>query len=166
MVVQHKIGDLFDSNADVIVHQVNCRGVMGSGVAKQVKARFPETFRKYVHVCETFERYFSLDKLLGRALLTSESFNGRRVYIANLFAQKNYGRDGKCYTHYGAFREALRSAASQISPLGKLKVAMPYRIGCDRGGGDWNTVLSIIEQEFGDFDVTLYELTQEKKGEL
>ena len=33
-------GNLFDSNAHIIAHQVNCQGVMGSGVAKQVKERF------------------------------------------------------------------------------------------------------------------------------
>ena len=30
-------GDLFDTDANIICHQVNCKGKMGSGVALQVK---------------------------------------------------------------------------------------------------------------------------------
>jgi O-acetyl-ADP-ribose deacetylase (regulator of RNase III) len=30
-------GDLLDQKADVITHQVNCLGVMGAGVALQIK---------------------------------------------------------------------------------------------------------------------------------
>ena len=29
-------GNLFDSEAQILAHQVNCKGVMGSGVAKEV----------------------------------------------------------------------------------------------------------------------------------
>ena len=36
MVTFHN-GNILDSGADIICHQVNCRGVMGSGVAKQIK---------------------------------------------------------------------------------------------------------------------------------
>lgn len=37
-MIKHEIGDMFASDANVFVHQVNCKGVMGSGVAKQVRA--------------------------------------------------------------------------------------------------------------------------------
>ena len=40
-------GDLMQATEDIIVHQVNCKGVMGSGVAKQIKANFPEVFNEY-----------------------------------------------------------------------------------------------------------------------
>ena len=44
-------GDIFESDAGFIVHQVNCQGVMGSGVAKQVKDRFPLVFEEYMKWC-------------------------------------------------------------------------------------------------------------------
>ena len=47
----HKKCDLFESGADMICHQVNCMGVMGSGVAKQVKERYPKVFEEYVNWC-------------------------------------------------------------------------------------------------------------------
>lgn len=30
-------GDLLEAKENIIAHQVNCKGVMGSGVAKQIK---------------------------------------------------------------------------------------------------------------------------------
>ena len=35
-------GNLFDTKANIICHQCNCQGVMGSGVAAEVKRRYPE----------------------------------------------------------------------------------------------------------------------------
>ena len=37
-------GDLFDTDAKFICHQVNCMGKMGSGVALQVRKKFPHVY--------------------------------------------------------------------------------------------------------------------------
>lgn len=37
-------GDILQSDADIIVQQVNCRGVMGAGLAKQIASQYPEEF--------------------------------------------------------------------------------------------------------------------------
>ena len=44
-------GNMFDSKAQVLVNPVNCVGVMGTGLAKQFKARYPEMFREYRKSC-------------------------------------------------------------------------------------------------------------------
>ena len=41
-------GDLLESGANFICHQVNCQGVMGSGVAKQIKEQFPLTTQSHI----------------------------------------------------------------------------------------------------------------------
>ena len=38
-MIEHIKCDIFESGADAILHQVNCQGVMGSGIAKQVKEK-------------------------------------------------------------------------------------------------------------------------------
>lgn len=43
-MLKHIKGDIFKSNADAILHQVNCQGVMNSGVAKQVREKYPIVF--------------------------------------------------------------------------------------------------------------------------
>ena len=46
-------GDLLDSTAGIIAHQVNARGVMGSGVALAIKTKYPEVFKSYREFFET-----------------------------------------------------------------------------------------------------------------
>ena len=71
-----------------------------------------------------------------------------------MFGQLNYGYDGKLYTNY----ESLERAFKYISRyLRNKSIAIPYKIGCCRGGGDWNIVYKMIEEIFKDCDVTLYE---------
>ena len=44
-------GDIFTSDAEVIVNSVNCVGVMGKGIALEFKKRYPEMFAEYRKVC-------------------------------------------------------------------------------------------------------------------
>ena len=144
-------GDLFDAEADVIVHQVNCQGRMGSGVAKQVREKYPKVYTEYQAACSRFENKADL---LGQVLYVKIP-DGRTV--ANMFAQLNYGYDGKLYTNYAALDSCLRSINKKFA--GK-KVALPYKIGCDRGGADWGRVSNMINKRLSQCDVTLYRLTK------
>ena len=40
-------GNLLDTELTFIVHQVNCQGVMGAGVARQIKEKFPKAWENY-----------------------------------------------------------------------------------------------------------------------
>ena len=53
-MITYKKGNLLNSNCDIIVHQVNCQKVMGSGIAKQIRDRWPEVFVRY----EEYINYF------------------------------------------------------------------------------------------------------------
>lgn len=88
------VGDLFDSGADILVHQTNCAGVMGAGIARQVKERYPEVFRLYKNCCLRLPQ----DQLIGTTLIVQI---GKHQYIANCFGQRQYGRSGR-YTEYPA----------------------------------------------------------------
>ena len=43
-MVEIKIGNVFDTDAKYICHQVNCKGKMASGVAKEVRERYPDAY--------------------------------------------------------------------------------------------------------------------------
>ena len=47
MSVKYYNGDLLESGCDYICHQVNCQGVMGSGIAKSIREKWPVVFEKY-----------------------------------------------------------------------------------------------------------------------
>lgn len=160
------VGNIFDSKADAILHQVNCQGVMGSGVAKQVREKFPTVFKHYKARCDEDKRFkeqsgITKSSLLGLAQVCYKEdypvgdIKDKQVII-NLFAQDRYGYDGNCYTDYEALRKCLKTVNKQFS--GK-RVAIPYLMACHRGGGDWDTVYQMIVDELADCDVTLYRYT-------
>lgn len=156
-------GDLFTTDARIIAHSVNCRGVMGSGVALQVHQKFPHIFFQYKKFCDDMNR-FHKSNLLGSMLPVSTNPMDRYIptkyakqIICNLFTQENYGF-GKRQTDYDAFKSALINMNQFIDDEldGKATIAMPYKIGCFRGGGDWGIVLPMIEEVFSDKEVLLY----------
>lgn len=152
---------MLKSNADIIAHQVNCMGVMGSGVAKQIKAKYPNVFATYKRFCESQKKH--PEKMLGTVLISveqSEEVGFPKRCIANLFAQYKYGRDGKCYTDYEALEKSLKGLANYANSM-HLTVAIPYKMGCALGGGDWdNIVFPMIEQIFCNTDLIICKYTQ------
>ena len=142
-MIKHIKCDIFESGADIICHQVNCQGVMGSGIAKQVREKYPEVYVKYKNACD---EYKDRSAMLGKVQLIDISDKN----IANLFAQEYYGYDGKCYTDYSALRKCLKTVSCCLD-WGQT-IAIPYLMGCHRGGGDWNIVYKMIEEIFADSD--------------
>lgn len=139
-MIKHIMCDIFESGADVICHQTNCQGVMGSGIAKQVREKYPQVYEQYKRVCASGE------KLLGRTQIVPIS---PTQSIANLFGQDNYGYTSSCYTDYDALLNCLKQVRA-FCP-GKT-IAVPFLLGCARGGGDWSIVSNIINEVFDDYD--------------
>lgn len=168
--MKHIKGDIFTSAADAILHQVNCQGVMGAGLAKQIKEKFPVVFKYYKALCDDDKRMrartcSTKSYLLGRAQVCyKEDYLVGQVednqVIVNLFAQDKYGRDGRCYTDYEALKKCLEYVNERF--WGKT-VAIPYLMGCGLAGGDWNVVSKIIENTLVDCNVILYEYCKEKE---
>lgn len=148
MAIIYKSGGLLSATETYIAHQVNCQGVMGSGVALCIKQAYPEAYFEYVSFCET-QPY--KNKLLGSVQLVKVAPD--RVII-NIFGQTTYGRNPNViYTSH----EALEHAFTQLDaglPQGRA-IAMPYKIGCGYGNGDWETVLKLIEKCFTRRNVVL-----------
>ena len=67
-MINYYDGDIFESKADVICHQVNCQGAFGRGMAGQVKKMFPEVEKTYKIITKqwTEEAGGETKKLLGR----------------------------------------------------------------------------------------------------
>lgn len=110
-------GDIFSPNHTghelIVCHQVNCKGVMEAGLAKQIRTMFPFLYEQYKRTCG---RATKSEDLLGKALFCPIRYNGNDWLIANLFAQDNFGRD-RCYTDYEALRKALAAVRGVATPL-------------------------------------------------
>ncbi len=148
-MIQHIEGDLINTQADVLIHQCNCHGAMGAGIAKQIRQKLlsPEQFHEYVFLCNMHH-----EKLLGNVQWNLLP-DGRRV--ANLFGQNHYGRD-RCHTNYTAVRKGLQNIERNCIKHGLKSVALPDHMGCFLGGGNWNIVYQIITDIFSASPVTCY----------
>lgn len=51
-VIEYTKGNILESDAEVIVNPVNCVGVMGRGLALQVKLKWPAVFVDYASACK------------------------------------------------------------------------------------------------------------------
>lgn len=145
-------GDLLEATENIIVHSVNCQGVMGSGIAKQVKDKWYEVYKDYKRLCDTW-----LDTgLLGHAQLVRVDDD---KFVANVFGQKQYGYNGERFTNYEALYEGLENVAKYARRF-NLSVALPYKLGCDRGGADWDIVYAMIESVFKNHTqpITIYNI--------
>ena len=131
-------GDITNSNATLILHQVNCQHTMGSGVAKAIKTKWPKVYHDYMSLDE---------QKLGTIQVVKVETN---KYVVNMFAQDRYGYDGKRYTSYDALDKCLQQVAEFCRNEMIDYIAIPYNMSCDRGGASWNVVLSLIENAFKD----------------
>lgn len=163
-MIHYKDGNLLDADVDYICHQVNCQGRMGSGIAKQIRERWPIVYENYIaefkeiegkiiQLCGQWESEIDVsDVLLGR--LQQIKVNNTQTVI-NMFSQQYYGYDGKRYTSYDAFWDCLNGIKYSI-PKGS-KIGFPWGIGCGLGGANWEVIITMIEEVLcDDFDVYIY----------
>jgi O-acetyl-ADP-ribose deacetylase (regulator of RNase III) len=150
-MIAYKDGDLLEAEEILKVHQVNCQGVMSSGLADQVRKKHPMVFDLYKAACDLYKG--KEEELLGNIQPVRV---GRKdgSTIVNLFGQLDFGR-GKKHTNESALRIGLEKVKKLAQDHG-LSVALPYKIGSDRGGAKWEDVRQIIEEVFSDYDVTIY----------
>lgn len=158
-------GDLFTTDAKFICHQVNCQKRMGSGVALQVREKFPHVYREYckvaspemlgqVQIIPIKEKYLGYD--CGSLLVPY-----KEQWICNMFAQDNYGYDGKLYTDLDALEKCFKHMNGRICERNNncgATVAMPWKIGCCRGGANWDEVYQMIDKIFKYQNVELWRL--------
>ena len=126
-------GDILDFVSGIICHQVNCKGVMGAGIALKIRNKWP-------HVYTDYRRMFEEGLLWLGNVLTSE-ITPEQLYVAHLCGQDRYGRD-KRYTDYVALAACMTNLAAYH---GSRKIYMPYNMGCVNAGGDWKIVSDMID---------------------
>lgn len=136
--------NLLDTQFQFIAHQVNCRGVMGAGIALQIKNKYPEVYDAYKVFCNIN----TAKPPLGKSLCVWTKDNH---CVINVFGQLGYGR-AQQQTDYDALYSGFAMAAEEIrntfldgNPCYQIPIAIPYGIGCGLAGGDWKKVEEILK---------------------
>lgn len=130
-------GDIFKSNAQTLVNTVNCRGVMGKGLALEFKKRFPQMFEEYKKECKE-----------GRLKIgTLHLYRGHDKWILN-FPTKDHWR-GRSRLEY--IEQGLEYFVSHYKQWGIKSIAFP-KLGCDLGGLNWEKVKEKMREYLKDLD--------------
>lgn len=166
-MIYWKKGNLLESDCDYICQQVNCQGKMNSGIARQIREKWPVVYQNYMAKCNFSHPsgYIRPELLLGDIQIVGlwNDYNETKFHqsVINMYSQLNYGYDGRRYTSYDAFWNCV-NLIKQSVPTGK-KIGFPYNIGCGLGGANWNVILTMIDTVLADYIVEIYVL-EDKDG--
>ena len=141
----HVRGNILHVTRGIICHQVNAKGVMGAGLALQIKQKWPVVFRDYN------QQHRKKHLKTGEVIFTNIVQGDYKLQVASLCAQQDYGTGpNKVYTNYEAFEACLKKLQIwHVSCIqGKLPIYFPYKIGCGLAGGDWAVIRSMIGRYF------------------
>lgn len=125
--------DFANQNGFALIHCCNAQGKMGSGIAKQIKTKFPNAYKEYM-------QSHSLGSLSCDDLSNPS--------IINMVAQKYYGNDGKKYINYGVLANCLSRISS--SGINTHTIVVPKLMGCGLAGGRWDVVEELVIGMLGD----------------
>lgn len=147
-MITYKQGDIFESDAQVLVNPVNTVGVMGKGLALEFKKRYPEMFRSYKELCSNKQLVVGNPHLwVG----TSGS------YIILFPTKKHWRQPSKELYIKGGLRviaQAIRTGTlCMFHPINSI--AFPA-LGCGLGGLNFETqVKPLMETYLSDLPINI-----------
>lgn len=87
--VTYRQGNMLDyASSGIIVHDCNCIGEWGYGIAFQMKYKFPDAYRQYKLYCDNAK---IKSTILGTALIIKDK-DHENILIGCLFTSVGYGR--------------------------------------------------------------------------
>lgn len=162
MEIKYIDNDILCEPANIICHQVNCMGVMGAGLAKQIRNKFPFVYSEYKALCDEYTNKRYKQILLGKAQIIdvenrksmhsplNDYVYDNSISVCNLFGQYEFGRG--VHTKPEALERAIYNLCFLISqPNNEVlstTISIPYGIGCGLAGGDWNEIEPMIIRAF------------------
>lgn len=138
-------GNILHSKEGVIVHQTNCSGGFGSGLAGQIARKYPQVRVAY------FKLYYDNQRKPTESLLgTYQSVKvAPKLTIVNMFGQYEYRKninDTRVFTDYKALESAMRRLNEDVPK--DVPIFFPYGMGCGLANGHWGTVLKTMNKVF------------------
>lgn len=138
-------GDILKANTEAIINPVNCTGVMGKGLALQIKSAYLYNFTLYKNECDN--KRIKVGEVFTVDLKTTTFPN----YIIN-FPTKDHWRDNSQLIW---IETGLSSLLESIKKFNIKSIAIPP-LGCGLGGLEWSVVKPVIIKAFENIDVEVY----------
>jgi len=146
MTLLHTKGNLLDlaeqGKFDIIVHGCNCFNTMGSGIAKEIRARYPQAYEidtaYHQALCLDYECNWGLEKLGNYTEATNDA---ETFTIVNAYTQVNFMPRDIDHFEYDSFALILRKLAARFPDK---RFGFPY-IGMGLAGGDKDRIVAMLE---------------------
>jgi O-acetyl-ADP-ribose deacetylase (regulator of RNase III) len=122
-----------------IIHSCNCFHTMGGGIAFKIKDKFPQAYQADLKTPRGDSKKMGTFSL---ANVTPIKF------IYNLYGQYEYGAKSIRHTSYDALVDGLYKIKDHALKNDIYALGIPFNVGCNLGGGNWNIVTSIIKSIF------------------
>lgn len=144
-MITYTHGNIFKSHANAIVNPVNTVGVMGKGLAKQFRERYPQMYNYYKLMCDIGA--FNVGEILWYQIKDDEN-------VAMLPTKKDWRDPSKL----AYVEDGLAALADDCKLYNVTSLAIP-KLGCGLGGLNWDDVKPLIEKYFGNasIEVEVYE---------
>lgn len=140
-IIHYIKGDIFNAQTHVIVNTVNCKGVMGKGLALAFKQRYPEMFPVYQQECKT-------GKLrIGRPSLYTAS----TPWILN-FPTKDHWKPPSKIEY---LEKGLEYFIKNYKKAGIQSIAFP-KLGAQNGKLSWDEVGPLMARYLSQIDIDVY----------
>lgn len=141
-MIQYIEGTVFNTPAKTIVNTVNCKGVMGAGLALEFKLRYPLMYEDYVTKCNENKL------MIGRPSLFKINEN---LLVLN-FPTKNHWKDPSKLQYIEAGLAYFRENYHRVD----IKAIAFPKLGTSNGGLDWKDVKVLMEKYLKDLDIDIY----------
>lgn len=146
MSLQIVQGDLLGEHAPKAIAQgCNAQGIMGAGIALQIRERFPAAYEEYRELCRRGTY------LLGDVHHWRGERDGQIYDVFNCCTQVKLGRDARLV----AIETALCRTLTMAQELRIEEIGIP-KIGCGIGGLSWPIVLAVLQRITLDSPVDLF----------
>lgn len=131
---------------DIIVHGCNCFNTMGSGIAGQIREKYPKAY-----LVDQLTQSGDKDKLgkFTQVHISGTNYTYHKTHVSftiiNAYTQYDFGSE-KRHLDY----DAVKSVFKQIKLLYDMNYMAPVRIGIPKigaglAGGDWEEIEKIID---------------------
>lgn len=142
-MIIYKNVNIIESQCEVIIHNANCFHTMNSGVAKAIRAKWPN-----VYDADVDNSVRGDEKKLGS--YTMARIKDEHVkYVLNVYMQFKYGTDERRLNYEAAYNGFV-AVKEFCETMGINSLAIPSHIGCGLAGGNWNIVETMIKEVFKD----------------
>ena len=140
--------NIFDSQCQTIVNTVNCVGVMGKGIALEMKNRYPDMFEKYKNLCEN--KLIDIGKLWIYTHIVEKEIVKRILNFPTKIHWKNK-------SEYEYIEKGMQKFIETYQDKNITSIAFPM-LGCNNGGLDSDVVLEIMLKYLSKCDNLIVEI--------